>query len=143
MTLKLDNNDLRLRPGEDPTPERLAILFDAIQGNFEQLAELFPLQQANFANVLLLLVSTGTKRKVAFGSTSVTYSASNVSATKEVTHGLGATPQIVIPVALSFNADHNVTVAAEPGESKFSLVSRVVSGVGVTATVSVFWIAIG
>ena len=50
MTIKLSQNDLRLKPGEVPTPERLAQLFEAIQTNFEQLAQLFPLGSKYLVN---------------------------------------------------------------------------------------------
>jgi hypothetical protein len=96
-------------------------------------------EQENESGFLKLAIA-GT-HKVAWGPATLTYTASNVSATKEITHGLGATPTVVFPVAESFNADHNVTPST-PGSTKFSLVSRTVSGSSISATINVFWVAI-
>jgi len=44
MALKFPSNNLLLKPGEEPTPQRLAELFAGIQQNYDYLAGLFPLQ---------------------------------------------------------------------------------------------------
>jgi hypothetical protein len=67
-----------------------------VQQNFEAISTAFPLQGKNIANDVLLLASTGTRRSVAFGTGTVTFTASASSDTPTVTHGLGATPTIVL-----------------------------------------------
>lgn len=143
MTIKLQNNDLRLKPGETPSPERLAVLFDAIQTNFEQIAALFPLQQGDLAFVTLFLAATGTRRKAAFGKTEAEYpGASNDSNTVTVTHGLGTTPAVVL-----LGSKKNV------GDSPwYTAVGETTLGVGVTdpfgkpasgTKTEISWLAIG
>lgn len=53
---------------------------------------LYTQEQAVAKGVVPGLATTGTQRKIAFGSTSVTFSASKFSGEVEVTHGLGTTP---------------------------------------------------
>ena len=141
MTIKLTNNDLRLKPGEVPTPERLAQLFEAIQTNFEQLAQLFPLQGNALANVALLLASTGTKRKVAFGSTTITGTGA-VSATKEVAHGLGVKPVVVFAMTSAAQADRHASATPTDATNFFLNVTHTTLSAW-SGEATVYWLAIG
>jgi len=53
--------------------------------------------------IVLQLASTGTTRKISFGTASVTFSASTSSAIATITHGLGATPALVIATPAGSN----------------------------------------
>lgn len=43
-------SDVRLKPGEKPSPERLMQIFEAIQGNFDGLFGKFPVRTEDIAN---------------------------------------------------------------------------------------------
>lgn len=62
----------------------------------ENVAQQFPIHAPNLANEVLLLASTGTARKVAFGTTAFTFTAANTSAGVNQNHGLGKTPIAVV-----------------------------------------------
>lgn len=50
MTLKAPYDNLQIKPGEHPTPQRMAELMEGIQANFDELFQLFPVQDSNLAN---------------------------------------------------------------------------------------------
>jgi hypothetical protein len=108
--------------------------------NFEQLQTLDILNLT--AESVLQLAVTGTRRRVAFGSQSLTFSASVSATPATVTHGLGVTPIAV--VATPVIATSTTVVAAyvaSLGASSFVLNST--ASVALTGSQSYLWIAIG
>ena len=84
-------------PIADADPrETLKERFDGTQRNFEALALAFPLGPQHLAAGVLKLAVQGTERKVAFGSATVATPAAANLFDVTVTHGLGATPVIVV-----------------------------------------------
>jgi len=87
-------NNTRLNKHEEPTKEKQEELFDAITRNFGDLYSMFPLQREDMAESFLKLAAGGS-RKIAFGSTTCTFSGSGVSGPQTVEHGLGAVPLLI------------------------------------------------
>lgn len=114
------------------------------QLNFEALSLLLPQgsQQILQAGSGVALASTGTARRIDFGSTSVTFSASSVSSVATVTHALGANPVVVIlTLAQLFTTSTNNAMWGAPTTTTFQV--QMTSNVAQTATLAVSWVAIG
>jgi hypothetical protein len=113
-----------------------------LQDVFDTLGQQFPVSGANLANDVLRLATTGTSRKVAFGTGSVTLTASTVG-TSTVTHGLNATPAAVLALPI-LNAGEFLTSSAVSGSATSTQVQiQFVAGSVVTITRSFYWLAIG
>lgn len=91
----------------------------AAQENFEQLASMFPLGISDLATgIVLELAVAGTRRKVAFGTSALTWpGGSAFTNTLTLAHGLGAAPVMqVATTSLAAGSDpcliHYVTVDA-------------------------------
>lgn len=68
-------------------------LENRLQEQFDALAQQFPVGSANLANDVLRLNTTGTSRKVAFGTAAIPWpGAAALSNAVTVAHGLGTTP---------------------------------------------------
>lgn len=115
-----------------------------VQFNFDQIAQKFPLQLQDLATgIVLELNVTGTARKVAFGSSSVTWAAATISGQTTVAHGLGSTPVTVI--AFGKNPVNVYTVFSESAaadSTNFYIKGYVASGVAVSASQNFYWLAI-
>lgn len=109
-----------------------------IRRAFEQVAQQFPLHSQNLANDVLVLASTGTARKVAFGTSTVTFTASTVSATTNVTHGLGVAP---ISVQLTSEALGIGLVVSAKGSTTFT--AQGWTPTATSGTITFDWVAIG
>jgi hypothetical protein len=91
MPLKSPNPFVELRPGEEPSPQRLTQIFQAIQENFDHLNDQFPVQGGNLEGV----VRTKGGAKIAVGQVTFEWpggsSYSNVIST---VHGLEKEPRV-------------------------------------------------
>lgn len=105
---------------------------------FEEISKHFPLQPQDFANVLVLLASTGTARKDAFGVDTVTFTASTLSATKNISHGLGALP---VSVQLTANSPGFGMVVTARSSTTFTVQGW--TGGAVSTTIGFDWRAVG
>lgn len=122
-------------------PLELGAITDSnVRRAFEQLAQRFPLHAADFANDVLLLAVTGTARKIAIGTGTVTFTAAVFSAASTITHGLGTTPTVVLGtsignsvIVIDTNTYTSTTFKANGGS---------VGGV-TTGTFGFVWAAIG
>ena len=124
--------------------------------NLTALAAQFPITTQNITNGTVALgdLATATIQNflqlasaanvhVAFGSNSVAFTASQTSAVKTVTHGLGTTPTAVLLTANGTGGPTLVVMQAfSIGATTFQMQGSFVSGTG-TATVTVGWLAIG
>lgn len=89
--------------------------------------------------IVLELATTGTARKVAFG-TATTPNTGTPTAAKAFAHGLGTTPTVL--VATMESRDINVSAKAI-GATEAEVEIRDINGVNITATHTAYWIAIG
>lgn len=96
------------------------------------------LDSTGFLRAVATLVGAG----ITVGNTSLTWSASTTAASKEITHGLGATPLIVIPVIVVGGSSRAFANAANYGATKFTLYGYAADG-ALNETLNVTWIAIG
>ena len=132
----------------------------ATNQNFEQLDGRFPVRSiandavtakqikdgtvgsselATGAKELFLQLATAASRKVAWGNTTITKTEAQ-TANKEIEHGLGTTPVIVLATAAS--RDINVATFTF-GSTKFTAEIRDITGANITANQEVRWLAIG
>lgn len=112
---------------------------DDAQQNFEALESLDILDQT--AESVLQLAVTGTKRKIAFGTVSLTFTASTTSAAASVSHGLGVAP---VGVWLQLGALTAVGGAVTAtSSSTFTAQAFTTNVATVTGTVPFYWLAIG
>lgn len=112
-----------------------------VQGNFEKLSQVFPLDGSNIGNSIPRLTSSTTARKINFGIGAVTFTASNFSAAATVTHGLGVVPALVLVVGIG-PAEANFVVGAGATSTSFNTTACWITGV-YTGSVSFYWLAIG
>lgn len=158
--LPLSNPYIPGVPGAGLDPGRLA---EQSQQNFDDLARAVgdaPVVNAGDAaggalsgtypnpalavGTVLQLAATGTTRKVAFGTASVSYSASNTSSTATVTHGLGTTPSVVVAIQSNDGDGRIASVGVSSiGSTTFVLQARDWAGSTVTKTSTLYWVAIG
>ncbi len=120
-----------------------AVQDPATQQNLEEIRKQFPVGPANMATgQFLALASAGTARKVAWGSGTVTFTDSATSAVSTITHGLGATPLVVL-ATLDITAYNTVVSTGNYGATTFDARGRYTPG-GLAPGVNTFyWIAIG
>lgn len=113
----------------------------------DQVAQHFPVHAADLAADVLLLGSTGTQRKVVFGSATLTWTAAVTSAVATVTHGLGTTPVSVVlgMQAAAGRADlFAVIINASITSTQFQLQGVVGNqAVAFTGSAPCYWVAIG
>jgi hypothetical protein len=92
-------------------------------------------------STFLQILGETVKRTINFGTTTLTWTASKTPATKEIEHGLGVVPKIVIPV---INLTGNASAFVNGGNyttTKFTLGGFAPEAITFTATIA--WIAIG
>lgn len=116
----------------------------ATDQNFRKLAEQFPIQPKNLANAIgkkfLKLVVPGS-HSVNFGVSSLTWTAAQSAASKEIAHGLKTTPLYVWP-AIKFSSTSSAYAnAGNYGSEKFTLYGFNAPG-ALSATLEVVWLAI-
>lgn len=101
-----------------------------------------PTNLSTSAKELFPQLTTAAARKINFGETTVTWTASVESAIKEVEHGLGVKP---IFVGLTIESATGATLiqlqTTERTTSKFKVFGK--ASAAITATLTVMWIAIG
>lgn len=122
---------------DDPSGQDLE---DRLQENFDKLAQQFPVAGGNLSNDVLRLAVTGTSRKVAFGSVSLTWTAAVSSAQATVTHGLGGAPVAVIATGDSGLALGFYVIASSVGATTFDL--QGVTTAAVSQTHTAYWLAV-
>lgn len=117
-----------------------------VQRNLDEIAMQFPVAGKNLAHDVLRLATTGTSRKAAFGSATLTFpGGSAFSNSLGVTHGLGATPVAVLLTPHPPNASGTIFVYLNtPYDSTtFTVVGRSDNGANLGPTTRVFyWLAI-
>lgn len=91
---------------------------------------------------VLQLAVTGTKRKVAFGMVPIAFTASGVSATSTVSHGLGAVPSATTGGLAGLWTTSTLSLPMFSASST-QLTAQLTSNVAITANLSLWWIAIG
>ena len=133
-------SDVRLRPGEEPSPQRLAEIFDAIQGNFDGLFAKFPVQRSDLGGSFLRSVVFGS-HAAAWGTTSVSFSAGTKSTTAEVTHGLGILPAGVWPAPKAAAGNFPTFNTSAYSASIFKVQAQLPEAA--TGVLEIFWLAIG
>lgn len=118
-----------------------AIQDPVIRAAFEFIAQRFPLHAQDFSNEVLLLSTTGTKRKIAYGASTCTWTASADSATTTIAHGLGASP-----VWEGFTASGTGALLyslSSKDATNIVVVGRDTRGTALTGTFNFDWVAIG
>lgn len=95
--------------------------------------------------IVLQLNTTGTARKVAFGTKSVTFPNAKVSTVQSVTHGLASTPVLVLATpTVTSGGRHDTSASVDSvGATTFNLYGVVAEDVNTTDTLSIYWLAIG
>lgn len=134
----------RLAEHEKLDQKKQIELFDSITRNFEDLYNKFQTQQSatESANAFLKLAAAG-RNKISFGVSSLTFTASNQSASKEVLHKLGVTPQAVVCTALTSPAFGKIPIFNITSGSKTAFILNGETKEALTGPVSFYWIAIG
>jgi hypothetical protein len=89
----------------------------------------------------LELLTTGTRRRTAFGQATLAFAASNI-ATVVVTHGLGITPVAVLLTPVDTSTNFFASTSARSSTS-FTIRGRIVNDAVVTSSYSIDWLAIG
>lgn len=114
-----------------------------VQLNFDKLAQQFPIAGQNLANDVLRLAATGTSRKIAFGSSTVTFSAS-AEGTKAVTHNLGATPTAILALPVLATGE-SLFCAVRSGATSTSATFqfRTDDATAISATFTFYWAVLG
>lgn len=107
----------------------------------EEIAKQFPLHAANLANDVLLLSVVGTKRKVAFGSGSATWTAAIRSANSTNAHGLGVAP-VYIGVTAAVTTDICYSVVSNDA-TNIVVAGFYMPNVNLSGTFGFTWVAIG
>lgn len=117
---------------------------DGVQQNFDALAQAFPLDGSLIGNGVLRLLSGTTRRSVAWGSDSLTFTASASSVGTVVTHGLGATPVVALAVGTEPGNGRTVVVTVSNFTSTtFDVAGFNTTGLAITASTGFYWLAIG
>lgn len=100
-------------------------------------------------NTLLMLAVAG-RRRIAFGSGTLTYAASSISNTTTVTHGLtdddgNAVVPVVVLAMQGYDGDgrHAAVGAFNVGATTFDVTARDWAGAGISKTSVFWWVAIG
>jgi hypothetical protein len=89
----------------------------------------------------LELLTTGTRRRTAFGQATLAFAASNI-ATVVVTHGLGITPVAVLLTPVDTSTNFFASTSARSSTS-FTIRGRIVNDAVVTFNFGIDWLAIG
>jgi hypothetical protein len=89
----------------------------------------------------LELLTTGTRRRTAFGQATLAFAASNF-ATVVVTHGLGITPVAVLLTPFDATTSFFASTSARSSAS-FTIRGRIYNDAVVTSSYSIDWLAIG
>jgi hypothetical protein len=112
--------------------------FDALNQRLGLLEQIFSLGEA-----FLGLAVLG-DRKLAFGTSALTFSGGTTSSLKTVTHGLGTAPAVVIPITFAAGAFGSLVTfnIAAKEETTFSVNGETKSATG-PGNVTFDWIAIG
>lgn len=110
--------------------------------NFRQIAEQFPVAAGNLAKGLIFSVA-GTNLKVATGLSSWTWTASTLSATKVIPHGLAAAPTFVgfTPIFEPTTVTINWRLTGTPSKTEFGCCG--ILSVASTTTIPFLWVALG
>lgn len=108
---------------------------------FEQVSVQFPLHAPNIANDVLLLATTGTKRKVAFGNATLSFVAS-ATASLAVAHGLAVTPVVALGTIANSNGSIIVCWSARDA-TNVTWFGRQFQNAAFTGSVDLDWLAIG
>lgn len=118
-------------------------LFDAITRNFEDLYSQFQTQQAAIesGNSFLRLASKG-EHKIAFGNSAVVFTASTLSASLTVTHGLGAAPKTIVATALLSPSAGKIPLFNTTGTSKTAFTINAEIKEAFTGGIAFYWVAI-
>lgn len=124
-------------------------LYDGTQQGLQHILNLiamtFPVGPENVKDVLKLSVA-GTQRKLALGSSSVTFTASANSAQITVPHGLGVgvTPVLVAAFCKTpANTRATIQESAAADATNIFLTGFQTQGTAITATQNIYWAAIG
>ncbi len=125
------------KPGEELTDARLTEILQGVLKNFDVLYGMFPLQGNDLANVLKLAVAGN--RKVGFGEGTLTWTASASAAAKEIEHGIGSTPSVVLVTSTN---PALIFAANTFGSTKFKAEGFSVAG-AISGTFTFYWLAIG
>jgi hypothetical protein len=116
----------------------------SVQGDLDAIAQVFPLDNGDIGNGVLKLLSSTTKRTVAWGSASVTFTASAFSAGTAVTHGLPSTPVVVLALGTEGGSGRTVLLTVRNiGASTFEVTGYNTPGTAITTSTSFYWLAIG
>lgn len=110
-----------------------------VQRNLDHIARQFPVAARNLANDVLLLAVPGTGRKVAFGSSSATWTAAVLSGAVTIAHGLGVAPGYVGAQTQAQLFDFKVTADA----TNLTITGFRTDNTAVSSTVNFYWVAIG
>jgi hypothetical protein len=89
----------------------------------------------------LELLTTGTRRRTAFGQTTLAFAASNF-ATVVITHGLGITPVAVLLTPFDASTSFFASTSVRSSTS-FTIRGRIYNDAVVTSSFSIDWLAIG
>lgn len=129
-----------------------AVADPAIDQNFRALERLLPLQSQNLANdsvgagqltdgakELFLQLAVAADRELSFGTGTLTWTASEASATKEIAHGLVTTPTIVLPISRDW--DYSYAIPSKGGTNFTAQGGKITAG-NVSTTKTFDWIAI-
>lgn len=108
MALKSPNPFVELRPGEDPTPERLREILRMVQENFDHYNDQFPVVGSNIGSGMARAVFGGAK--FASAASAVHFAGSTLSENLVVTHHLPATPSVVVATSLGAPGPSQVPV---------------------------------
>jgi hypothetical protein len=122
--------------GESALRSDVQALLNEFNGNIDA---------SNLANVkpgyFLELLTTGTRRRTAFGQATLAFAASNI-ATVVVTHGLGITPVAVLLTPVDTSTNFFASTSARSSTS-FTIRGRIVNDAVVTFNFGIDWLAIG
>lgn len=99
--------------------------------------------QRNFDTLTRTMLETGgVSASIRFGTKSVSTSASTTG-TASVTHGMGATPLLVVATALNSTGGLTNVCVDTIGATTFNTSIKFTDGVARTTSITVGWIAIG
>jgi hypothetical protein len=118
-------------------PWPLVEAHESVQDNMDALASALP--NTPLMQTFIQLAS-GASRKIAFGTTSLTWTAAAQSAVRTVTHGLGVTPLVVL---LTFKTSGVVITPHHQNETTTTFDAFGNATAAITATVNLDWLAIG
>lgn len=142
MSISLPKPNIEPAPGEALDEKRLREALKDVQRALETIKAVVPINPQDLSDSskeLFLQLVTAADRKITWSNTVITASGGQ-TANKEIEHGLGTTPSVV--VATMSSRDINVSTFSY-GATKFTAEIRDITGANISSNQEVHWIAIG